>query len=262
MPFSHLTQLLVIVMSLQHASAKLARSANYYCPMSVWISCYIGRLSSIYKGAGDIGTAAGFTCSVLPLLTANELRMNHQIVFNNRRSVPSSSKALSSGQRIITIDAIVDVIFSFSTPRTIIALSQTCRAAHPIAASYFRVAYDPERFLHQFLPGPTDVRAFRSLQAQTGVVVFGKAARKFLARSPLTDTEMDLSVDESFAPQVNSFLTRAGYDVETRKQELVFSKKGEDEQIMRKIVLRVGPPESFYTLDKARDFPSGAWWCA
>jgi hypothetical protein len=52
-------------------------------------------------------------------------------------------------------------------------LSQTCRAAYPIAASYFRVAYNPERFLQQFLPDPPDVRAFRSLQAETGVVVYG-----------------------------------------------------------------------------------------
>jgi hypothetical protein len=182
--------------------------------------------------------------------------MDHQFALNNRRLV---SKVPSSGQRLIAIDAIVDVIFSFSTPRTIISLSQTCRAAHPIAASFFRVAYNPERFLHQFLPDPTDVRAFRSLQVETGVVVFGKAARNFLARAPLTDTEMDLSVDGSYASRVNDFLTSVGYDVETRKQELVFSKQGEDEEVFRKIVLRVGPPESFDTLDKARDFPSGAW---
>ena len=185
--------------------------------------------------------------------------MAHRIVFNKHHPVRSSSKVSSPGQRIIAIDAIVDVIFSFSTPRTILALSQTCRAAHPIAASYFRVAYNPERFLHQFLPDPTDVRAFRSLQAETGVVVFGKAVRKFLARAPLTDTEMDLSVDGLYAPRVDSFLTSAGYDVETRKQESVFTKKGEDEEVMRRIVLRVEPSESFGTLDKARDFPSGAW---
>lgn len=175
----------------------------------------------------------------------------HQIAFNNR----SSSKVPSPGQRAITIDAIVDVIFSFSTPRAIISLSRTCRAAQPIAASYFRVAYNPEHFLQQFLPNLTDVRAFRSLQAETGVVAFGKAVRNFLARAPLTDTEMNLFVDESYAPQVDSFLTRAGYDMEAHGQELVFSKKGEDEEVISKIVLRVGPPESFETLDKPRDFP-------
>ncbi|KAH8985440.1 hypothetical protein EDB86DRAFT_3083563 [Lactarius hatsudake] len=171
----------------------------------------------------------------------------HQVAFNNP----------SPGQRAITIDAIVDVIFSFSTPRAIISLSRTCRAAHPIAASYFRVAYNPEHFLQQFLPNPTDVRAFRSLQAETGVVAFGKAVRDFLARAPLTDTEMNLFVDESYAPQVDSFLTRLGYDVEVEAdgQELVFSKKGEDEEVISKIVLRVGPPEFFDTLDKPRDFP-------
>ena len=181
--------------------------------------------------------------------------MYHQVAFKYRRPVRLTSKVPSAGQRLIGIDAIVDVIFSFSTPRTIVALSQTCRAAHPIAASYIRVAYNPERFLQQFLPDPADVRAFRSLQVETGVAVYGKAVRHFLARAPLTDTEMDLSVDGSYASRVSDFLTGAGYSVE---KELVFSKKGKDEQIISKIVVRVGPPESFDTLDKARDFPSGA----
>jgi hypothetical protein len=185
--------------------------------------------------------------------------MDRRKAFNTRRPAQPSNSVPSAGQRLIAIDAIVDVIFSFSTPRTIIALSQTCRAAYPIAASYFRVAYNPERFLQQFLPDLPDVRAFRSLQAETGVVVYGTAVRKFLARAPLTDTEMALSVDESHAPRVNEFLTGAGYDVESRKMESVFTKKGKDEQILRKIMLRIGPPEPFATLDKPRDFPSGMW---
>src|ERR1700677_1236880 len=131
--------------------------------------------------------------------------------FNYRRPVRPSASVPSAGQHLIAIDAIVDMIFSFSTPRTIIALSHTCRAAHPIAASYFRVAYNPERFPRHFLPELPDARAFRSLQVETGVVVYGKAVRSFLARAPLTDTEMGLSVDGSYAPRVNEFLTGAGY---------------------------------------------------
>ncbi|KAF8261675.1 hypothetical protein EI94DRAFT_1745468 [Lactarius quietus] len=179
--------------------------------------------------------------------------MNRQKAFNKRRPVPSSTpKVPSAGKRLIAIDAIVDAIFSFSSSRTIISLSQTCRAAHPIAASYFRVAYNPERFLQQFLPDPPDVCAFRTLQAEIGVVVYGKAVRNFLGRAPLTDTEMKLSVDRPYAPRVNEFLKDVGYDVETREKESVFTKKGKDEH---KIVLRIGPPQSFKTTDKARDFP-------
>ncbi|KAF8464333.1 hypothetical protein DFH94DRAFT_618761, partial [Russula ochroleuca] len=77
---------------------------------------------------------------------------------------------------------ILDVIFSFSTPRSIINLSKTCRAACPIAASYFRAAYKPERLLQRFLPDPAVVRAFRTLQAETGLAIIGKAAYDFLAR--------------------------------------------------------------------------------
>ena len=178
---------------------------------------------------------------------------------DNQQPVRPSSSVPSAGQRLIAIDAIVDAIFSFSTPRTIISLSRTCRAAYPIATSYFRVAYNPERFLQQFLPDPPDMRAFRSLQAETGVVVYGQAVRNFLGRAPLADTtEMVLSVDGSYSERVSEFLTGAGYDVETRKQESVFTKKGKDEQIERMIVLRFGPAESLATLEKTREFPSGA----
>jgi hypothetical protein len=182
--------------------------------------------------------------------------MDHRKAFNTAR--PSNSIP-SAGQSPIEIDGIVDVIFSFSTPRTIIALSQTCRALFLIAESYFRAAYNPERWLHQFLPDPPDVRAFRSLQAETGVVAYGKTVRNFLARAPFTDTEMGLSVDESYAPRVNEFLTGAGYDMETSKEESVFTKK--DGQVMRKIVLRIGKREPLPTedSDRIRNFPSGTW---
>ncbi|KAF8258588.1 hypothetical protein EI94DRAFT_1754258 [Lactarius quietus] len=149
-------------------------------------------------------------------------------------------KASLRGKRLIAIDAIIDTIFSFSSSRTIISLSQTCRAAHPIAASYFRVAYNPERFLQQFLPDPrTCTRSGPSRPRSESWYMGGRA--NFLGRAPLTDTEMNLSVDRPYAPRVNEFLKDMGYDVESREKE--------------SIVLRIGPPESFKTTDKARDFP-------
>jgi hypothetical protein len=131
----------------------------------------------------------------------------------------------SPGQRIIVIDAI---LFSFSTPRTI-NLSKTCRAARPIATFYFRAAYNPERLLQQFLLNPATVRAFRTLQAETGLTIFGKAAYNFL--------------------RVHLF-TGAGYDVETREHDFVFLKTGEDDRITNKIVLHVGQPDSFDFVDR------------
>jgi len=172
---------------------------------------------------------------------------------------PTDAPFPSPGQRVLAIDAILDVIFSFSTPRTIISLSKTCRAAHPIAASYFRVVYKPEHLLRQFLPDPAVVRAFRALQAQTGVTVFGKAAYNFLARTELTDTTMNLHVDVSHTPLVNGFLTQAGYDVEMREHELVFFQTGEGDQVIREIVLHVGAPDAFDAVDKPRKLSSGAW---
>jgi hypothetical protein len=185
--------------------------------------------------------------------------MDHHHLSSVHQQIQHPIDALSPGQRVLAIDAIVDVIFSFSTPRTIISLSKTCRAAHPIAASYFRVAYKPGHLLRQFLPDAASVHAFRSLQAQTGVTVFGKAAYNFLARAPLAEhTTMSLYVDASYATLVNKFVTQAGYDVETREHELVFLRTGEGEQVTREIVLYVGPPDSFDAVDKPRKLSSGA----
>ena len=168
----------------------------------------------------------------------------------------------SPGQRIIVIDAILDIIFSFSTSRTIINLSKTCRAARPIAASYFRAAYKPERLLQRFLTDPTIVRTFRTLQAETGLTIFGRVAYDFLARASLTGTdastpEMNLYVDKSYVSVVYNFFTGVGYDVEMREHELVFFKMGGNDQIVNRIVLQVGQPDSFDFVDKPRNLPIG-----
>ncbi|KAI0258488.1 hypothetical protein BC834DRAFT_911258 [Gloeopeniophorella convolvens] len=160
------------------------------------------------------------------------------------------------GQRLIAIDAILDNIFSFSTPGTIIALSKTCRAARPIAASYFRVAYNPERFLSQFFPDPETVRAFRTLQAETGLVVVGRAARNFLAREPLEDTSMQLYVDGMLGILVQSFLLGpAGYEmpVTERGNDSVYWRR-EDSDVTRTIHVEFGPLDSFDTVDAMRNF--------
>jgi hypothetical protein len=177
-------------------------------------------------------------------------------------STHHSTDLPSPGQRIIVIDAILDEIFSFSTPRTIINLSKTCRAARPIAASYFRAAYKPERLLQQFLPDPAVVRAFRTLQAGTGLTIFGKAAYDFLARASFSGTDtptavMSLYVDKSYASLVTDFFTAAGYYAETREHELVFLKKGEDDQVINKVLLQAGHPDSFDSVDKPRNLPIG-----
>jgi len=179
---------------------------------------------------------------------------------------PSAHKSIdlpSLGQRIIVIDVILDIIFSFSNPRTIINLSKTCRATHPIAASYFRAAYKPERLLQQFLPDAAVVRAFRTLQAETGLTIFGKAAYEFLARASFSGTDaptavMSLYLDKSYAQAVNDFLTSAGYDVEMRGHELVFLKR-EDDQVINKVVLQANQPDSFNSVDKPRNLPIGMW---
>ena len=189
--------------------------------------------------------------------------MNWQLASSAHQPAAHQSAYLPSpGQRIIVIDVILDEIFSFSTPRTIINLSKTCRAARPIAASYFRAAYKPERLLQQFLPDPAVVRAFRTLQAGTGLTIFGKAAYDFLARASFSGTDtpsavMNLYVDKSHTSLVNDFFTGAGYDVEMREHELVFLKTREDNQIINKVLLQAGHPDSFDSVDNPRNLPFG-----
>ena len=170
------------------------------------------------------------------------------------------------GQRIIVIDVILDIIFSFSTPRTIINLSKTCRAARPIAASYFRAAYKPERLMQRFLHDPAIIRAFRILQAETGLTIFGKAAYGFLARTSPTSTDttvtMSLYVDNPYLSAVNDFFAGAGYDVESREHECVLLKTGEDDRIISKIVLHVGQPDSFDFVDKPQILMTGTCYVA
>jgi hypothetical protein len=191
--------------------------------------------------------------------------MNWQLASSTHQpAAHHSTDLLSPGQRIIVIDAILDEIFSFSTPRTIINLSRTCRSARPIAASYFRAAYKPERLLQQFLPDPAVVRTFRTLQAGTGLTIFGKAAYDFLARASFSGTEtlttvMSLYVDKSYTSLVNDFFTGAGYDVEMGEHELVFLKTGGNNQAVSKVVLQAVHPDSFDSVDKPRNFPIGTW---
>jgi hypothetical protein len=51
----------------------------------------------------------------------------------------------------------------------------TSKVNFSFSASNFRVAFNPECFLPQFLPDPPVARAFRTLQVETGVIIFGKA---------------------------------------------------------------------------------------
>ena len=70
---------------------------------------------------------------------------------------------------------------------------------------------------------------------------------------------MGLYVDKSYTSLVNDFFKGAGYHVETHEHELVFLKTGEDNQVINKVVLQVGHPDSFDSVDKLRDLPIGTW---
>jgi hypothetical protein len=94
--------------------------------------------------------------------------------------------------------------------------------------------------LQHFFPDPAAVRAFRTLQAETGLMIFGKAAYDFLARASFSRSDtraavMSLYVDKPYASLVNDFFTGAGYEVEMREHELVFLKKGKNDHYIHKV---------------------------
>jgi hypothetical protein len=45
--------------------------------------------------------------------------------------------------------------------------------------------------------------------------------------------------------------------VEMREHEFVFLKRGEDNQVINKVVLQAGHPDSFDSIDKPRNLPIG-----
>ena len=116
--------------------------------------------------------------------------MDHRVAFNNLRPLPSSSNVPSLG-RIDPINPILEVSFSFSTPHieSSFFYYKTCIAEH-----YFGVllpcCISPNA--SSSIPSRPDGHArVPVLRVETGVVVFGKAVRNFLAHAPLIDTEMN-----------------------------------------------------------------------
>ncbi|KAI0052314.1 hypothetical protein FA95DRAFT_1675295 [Auriscalpium vulgare] len=100
----------------------------------------------------------------------------------------------SPGQRVLSIGPILDNIFSYSTPATILCASRTMRMAHDIARSYLNLAYNVDRFLFAYFSSPD---ALRALQARTGTLLAGQPVLDFLQR-----TDMALEDTTSVSPNL------------------------------------------------------------
>ena len=91
--------------------------------------------------------------------------------------------------RILSNSLVFDTILDFATPGTIARLERTCRSAKDLVESYKIRAFNINHSLRRFFSQPL---AFRSLQAETGMLISGSFALQFLERTIYIGADMDL----------------------------------------------------------------------
>ncbi|KAA1473451.1 hypothetical protein DENSPDRAFT_902680 [Dentipellis sp. KUC8613] len=115
---------------------------------------------------------------------------------------------MSSAWNVISNHIILDTVFAFCSPGTMVRVSWTCRTVYALVKSYLRVAYDINRHLSYFFPDPV---AFRSLQARTATLIAGSNALQFFERTVYPDSDLDLYVPKPCVAEVGTFLLAIGY---------------------------------------------------
>ncbi|TFY70235.1 hypothetical protein EVG20_g2782 [Dentipellis fragilis] len=126
---------------------------------------------------------------------------------------------MPSAWNVVSNHTILDAIFAFSSPGTIIRISRTCRRIYAHVKSYLRVAYDINRHLSSFFPDPA---AFRSIQARTTTLIAGSNALQLFERTIYPNADLDLYVPKPCVAEVGalSSLLEADYIfVATENQE-------------------------------------------
>src|SRR6267154_5799936 len=103
---------------------------------------------------------------------------------------------------------IYDLVFCHLSPRTLVWLSRTCRAAHLAVTCFFRRAYNINRHLSRYFSDPL---AFRSIQARTGLVISGSNALQFLDRTLYPESDIDLYAHPGHVYELLGWLESVGY---------------------------------------------------
>ncbi|KAA1474460.1 hypothetical protein DENSPDRAFT_841051 [Dentipellis sp. KUC8613] len=110
--------------------------------------------------------------------------------------------------RILWNPIIIDSVFAYSTPRTLIRLSWACKRGLAAARSYLPRAFDIHQHLARFFTCPP---AFRALQARTGLLVSGSSALQFLDRTFYPNSDFDAYVSIEHVREVARWLEADGY---------------------------------------------------
>jgi hypothetical protein len=112
---------------------------------------------------------------------------------------------------------IYDNIFSYTSPRELVRLGHSCRAAYAAFRDYSRGAFSINRHLSNFLSKPL---LFRSLQARTGTLIAGSNALQFLERIVYNEADMDLYVHPGHAREVMDYVIEIeGYEFKPHSKQ-------------------------------------------
>ena len=104
---------------------------------------------------------------------------------------------------------VYDILFACLSPRSLVQLALTCRAAYLAVAEFKARAFNVNRHFSRYF---TDPIAFRSLQARTNTLVSGSNALQFLDRTFYPEADLDLYTHPGHSFEVAQFLVEAqGY---------------------------------------------------
>lgn len=104
---------------------------------------------------------------------------------------------------------IYDLVFCCLSPRSLVRLALTCRAAYLAVAAFKNRAFNINRHFSRYFNDPV---SFRSLQANTNTLVSGSDALQFLDRTFYPESDLDLYTHPGHSFELARFLVDAeGY---------------------------------------------------
>ncbi|TRM55311.1 hypothetical protein BD626DRAFT_578468 [Schizophyllum amplum] len=113
-----------------------------------------------------------------------------------------------------------DAILSCLNARDIANYAKASRETHRRVKSYYRRAFNVPRALARFFANEDDIEEFRDIQRQTGLVISGSFALRFMGRLSFTPGDLDVYVKHTMAFVAGEFLTRAGYSYRARTGQI------------------------------------------
>ncbi|KAI0801954.1 hypothetical protein BC629DRAFT_156478 [Irpex lacteus] len=131
-------------------------------------------------------------------------------------SEPTRTVANTFFTKILTNDLLFELIFSSTSPGTLLRLSRTCKRAKAAVQSYFLRAFNINKHLSRFFNNPLE---FRSLQARTATLVSGSSALQFFNRLAYSDSDLDLYTYRIHGLEVGNWLLQNGYTFQPQNSQ-------------------------------------------